>query len=361
LATISEDPPDGSRARWPVMKDVARLAGVSHQTVSRVVNGSPHVSPAARGRVQNAIKQLGYRPNLAARALVTRESMTLGVITVDTTNHGPASMLFGIEAAARAAGYFVTIATLRTVNVRTMREALDYLVAAGVDGVAVIAPVEAAVRAVQGANAQIPLVMVEVSGPEEVPSVMVDQVLGARLAVRHLVGLGHRHILHVSGPPRWSEAEARVRGWREELDAAGLLAHTVIEGDWSAQSGYRAAEAVLARPEATAVFAGNDQMALGLLKGLHDRGRSVPGDVSIVGFDDLPDSGFFIPALTTVRQDFRVVGRRCMEMLLALIRGERVTAAEPVAPELIVRQSTEAPRSGLVPPSAVPVRRPADG
>jgi DNA-binding LacI/PurR family transcriptional regulator len=247
MAIESEDPADGGRARWPVMADVARLAGVSHQTVSRVVNGHPHVSLAARGRVQHAIAQLGYRPNRAARALVTRESMTLGVITVDTTHYGPASTLFGIEDAARAAGYFLTLATLRTINSRTMRDTLDYLITAGVDGVAVIAPVDAAVRAVQGADSPIPLVMVEVSGPEEVPSVMVDQVLGARLAVRHLVELGHRHILHLSGPPHWSESDARIRGWREELGATGLAARAVIEGDWTAQSGYHAAAAVLAQ------------------------------------------------------------------------------------------------------------------
>ena len=335
---------DGGRPRSPVMADVARLAGVSHQTVSRVLNDHPHVSPEARERVQHAIAQLGYRPNRAARALVTRESMSLGVVTVDTTHYGPASTLFGIEGAARAAGYFVTLATLRTVNARTMREALDYLIAAAVDGIAVIAPVDSAVHAVHGLTSNVPLVMVEVSGPEEIPSVMVDQVLGARLAVRHLVGLGHRNIVHVSGPPRWSEAAARVRGWREELGAAGLSARPVIEGDWSARSGYDAAAAVLAT-DATAVFAGNDQMALGLMKAVHERGLSVPADLSVVGFDDLPDAPFFIPGLTTVRQDFEAVGQRCMETLLALMRGEGKIAPAPLTPELIVRESAAAPRS----------------
>ena len=345
MAVGGEVSVDGGRARSPVMADVARLAGVSHQTVSRVLNDHPHVSPDARERVQHAIAQLGYRPNRAARALVTRESMSLGVVTVDTTHFGPASTLFGIEGAARAAGYFVTLATLRTVNATTMREALDYLITAAVDGIAVIAPVDTAVHAVHGLTSNVPLVMVEVSGPEEIPSVMVDQVLGARLAVRHLIELGHRNILHVSGPPRWSEAEARIRGWREELGTAGLSARRVIEGDWSPQSGYDAAADVLAQTDATAVFAGNDQMALGLIKALHDRGLSVPADLSVVGFDDLPESPFFIPGLTTIRQDFEAVGQRCMETLLALMRGEgRVTPA-PVIPELIVRQSAAAPRS----------------
>jgi DNA-binding LacI/PurR family transcriptional regulator len=333
------------RDRSPVMADVARLAGVSHQTVSRVLNGHPHVSPDARDRVQHAIKQLGYRPNRAARALVTRESMSLGVVTVDTTHYGPARTLFGIESAARAAGYFVTLATLRTVSTYTMREALDYLINAAVDGIAVIAPVDTAVHAVHGLTSNVPLVMVEVSGPEEIPSVMVDQVLGARLAVRHLIELGHRTILHISGPPRWSEAEARVRGWREELGVAGLSARQVIEGDWTPQSGHDAAAKVLAQPDATAVFVGNDQMALGLIKALHEQGISVPQDLSVVGFDDLPESPFFIPGLTTIRQDFEAVGQRCMETLLALMRGgDKVTPA-PVIPELIMRQSAAAPRS----------------
>jgi DNA-binding LacI/PurR family transcriptional regulator len=344
MAVGSEVSVFGGRARSPVMADVARLAGVSHQTVSRVLNGHPHVSPEARERVQHAIAQLGYRPNRAARALVTRESMTLGVVTVDTTHYGPASTLFGIEGAARAAGYFVTLATLRTVNTTAMREALDYLITAAVDGIAVIAPVDSAVHAVHGLTSDVPLVMVEVSGPEEIPSVMVDQVLGARLAVRHLIGLGHRNILHLSGPPRWSEAAARVRGWREELDAAGLSARRVIEGDWSPQSGHDAAAEVLAHGDATAVFAGNDQMALGLIKALHERGLSVPADLSVVGFDDLPEAPFFIPPLTTIRQDFEAVGKRCMETLLALMRGEGAIAPVPVEPELIVRESAAPPR-----------------
>ena len=332
------------RDRSPVMADVARLAGVSHKTVSRVLNGHPHVSPDARDRVQHAIAQLGYRPNRAARSLVTRESMSLGVITVDTTHYGPASTLFGIEGAARAAGYFVTLATLRTVNATTMREALDYLITAAVDGIAVIAPVDAAVHAIHGLTPHIPLVMVEVSGPEEIPSVMVDQVLGARLAVRHLIDLGHHTILHLSGPPRWSEAQARIRGWREELATAGLSAPHVIEGDWSPQSGHHAATAVLAHPHATAVFAGNDQMALGLIKALHEHGLTIPTDLSIVGFDDLPEAPFFIPALTTIRQDFEAVGQRCMETLLTLMRGEGTITPAPVIPELIVRESAAAPR-----------------
>ena len=336
---------DGGRSRSPVMEDVARLAGVSHQTVSRVLNGLPHVSPEARERVQHAIAQLGYRRNRAARTLVTRESMSLGVVTVDTAHYGPTSTLFGIEGAARAAGYFVTLATLRTVNATTMREALDYLITAAVDGIAVIAPVDSAVHAVHGLTSNVPLVMVEVSGPEEIPSVTVDQVLGARLAVRHLIDLGHRNILHVSGPPRWSEAEARIHGWREELGAAGLPARRVIEGDWSPQSGYDAAAKVIAAKTATAVFAGNDQMALGLIKALHDGGLSVPDDLSVVGFDDLPEAPFFIPGLTTVRQDFEAVGQRCMETLLALIRGEGDIAPAPVIPELIVRRSAAAPRA----------------
>jgi DNA-binding LacI/PurR family transcriptional regulator len=344
MAASGEVSVGGGRMRLPVMADVARLAGVSHQTVSRVLNGHPHVSSDARDRVQHAIAQLGYRPNRAARSLVTRESMSLGVVTVDTTHYGPASTLFGIEGAARAAGYLVTLATLRTVNATTMREALDYLFTAAVDGIAVIAPVDAAVHAIHGLTPHVPLVMVEVSGSEEIPSVTVDQVLGARLAVRHLIDLGHRTILHISGPPRWSEAEARVRGWREELGTAGLSARQVIEGDWSPQSGHRAAAAVLAQPDATAVFASNDQMALGLIKALHEHGLSVPADLSVVGFDDLPESPFFIPALTTVRQDFEAVGQRCMETLLALMRGEGTITPVPVIPELIVRESAAAPR-----------------
>lgn len=350
-----------ARDRSPVMADVARLAGVSHQTVSRVLNGHPSVRPGTRARVETAIAQLGYRRNTAARALVTRQSRTFGVVSVDTSHYGPASTLFGIEQAAREAGYFVSFASVRHVDRTNMRVALDHLMSAGVDGIVVIAPIQAAVDAVHGLSASVPLVMLE-AGERASGNVVIDQVGGARLATRHLLDLGHRTVLHVRGPTDWLEAEARVRGWRDELAAAGRVAHEVLVGDWSPASGYAAGQRLAAMRDVTAVFVANDQMALGVMLALHEAGRAIPGNVSLVGFDDIPEAGFFLPPLTTVHQDFAEVGRRCIRRLLDLIYGagaDSATAArlvgadgcaasgrdapaptEPVQPVLIVRRST---------------------
>jgi DNA-binding LacI/PurR family transcriptional regulator len=335
---------DRSGVRRPVMMDVARLAGVSHQTVSRVLNEHPSVSEDTRRRVETAIVQLGYRRNTAARALVTRRTSTLGVVSVDTSHYGPAHTIFAIEEAARSAGYFVNFASLREINRAAMRAALDHLTDASVDGIVVIAPVQAAVEAVNGQQLDIPLVMVETSDRTDDLSVVVDQVAGARMATKHLLDLGHKSVLHVRGPETWVEADARTRGWMAELAAAHAVIPAVLTGDWSPASGYAAGLQIVDRDDVTAVFVGNDQMSLGIMRALYEGGRSVPGDVSIVGFDDIPEAEYFHVPLTTVRQDFAEVGRRCIERLLALIDGKAAPMRNAIQPELIVRASTGPPR-----------------
>jgi DNA-binding LacI/PurR family transcriptional regulator len=335
---------DRAGARRPVMADVARLAGVSHQTVSRVLNEHPSVSDDTRRRVETAIVQLGYRRNTAARALVTRRTSTLGVISVDTSQYGPAHTIFGIEEAARRAGYFINFASLREINRQAMRAALDHLTDASVDGIVVIAPVRAALEAVHGQRLDVPLVMVETSDRTDDLSVVVDQVAGARMATRHLLDLGHPTVLHVRGPETWVEADARARGWLAELAAARAVIPEVLTGDWSAASGYAAGLEIARRTEVTAVFAANDQMSLGIMRALYEAGRTVPGDVSIVGFDDMPEAEYFHVPLTTIRQDFAEVGRRCIERLLALIDGHTAPMRAAIQPELIVRGTTAPPR-----------------
>jgi DNA-binding LacI/PurR family transcriptional regulator len=326
------------------MADVARLAGVSHQTVSRVVNGHRSVTPATRNRVEVAIAQLGYRRNTAARALVTRRSGVLGVVSVDTSHYGPASTLLSIEEAARSVGYFVSFVSVKTVDQLEMRAALDHLMTANVDGIVVIAPMRAAVEAVHGLASEVPLVVVEGTGSAGVASVVIDQVHGSRLATGHLLDLGHRTVHHVRGPHDWLEAEARVRGWQAELSSRRAVARECLVGDWTPESGYRAGLQLAQDPDVTAAFVANDQMALGVILGLHRAGRSVPGDVSIVGFDDIPEAGYLIPPLTTVRQDFAEVGRRCLQQLLALVHGTADGLDHLVVrPELVVRASTAPP------------------
>jgi len=327
------------------MTDVAKLAGVSHQTVSRVLHDSPHVRRGTRDRVLAAIRQLDYRPNPVAQALVTGRSRSLGVVSFDTTLYGPASTLLGIEEAAHDRGYAVSIASLRSLNRASVVGAVQRLRDQGVDGVVVIAPQRAAVDALLHLPPEVPVVAVEAGPDDSVPVVAVDQLAGAAAATRHLLELGHRNIWHIAGPEDWLEAEQRIEGWRSSLRAAGVGEPPLYRGDWSARSGYDLGEHLLGERSMTAVFVANDQMALGLLRRLHEAGRATPGEVSVVGFDDIPEAAYFTPPLTTVRQDFAEVGRSCLHLLLAQIdRRERSWSRVVVAPELVVRGSTTVAR-----------------
>ncbi|GAA2644897.1 LacI family DNA-binding transcriptional regulator [Dactylosporangium fulvum] len=334
------------------MNDVARLAGVSHQTVSRVLNNHPSVSPATRARVLEAVRQLNYRPNAMARGLAGRRSRVVGVVSFDTILYGPASTLLGIERAARAAGYGVSIVTLEQVDHAGMVSALSALADQSVAGVVVIAPQTAAAAALHNMPMGMAAVAVESDTGGEIPAISVDQVTGARLAVRHLLELGHRKVWHLSGPRDWLETHGRIEGWRTTLEEAGLAAPKLMTGDWSARSGYAAGLELAGRDDVTAVFAGNDQMALGMMRAFHEHGIRVPDDVSIVGFDDIPEAEFLSPPLTTIRQDFDEVGRRCIAALLRVVEAdlrEGPDRPEPdprVAPTLVHRRSTAPPRPG---------------
>src|SRR6516225_1125028 len=213
-------PAQAGRSRPPVMADVARLAGVSHQTVSRVLNAHPNVKPQTRDSVLAAIAELGYRPNAAARTLVTRRTRTLGVVSFDTTLYGPASMLYGIERAA-AHSYFVSIASLPALDRRSVLGAVDRFLDQGVEGIIVIAPTTAAVAACSRIRAHVPLVALGCGTHAPLTSAAVDNGTGAALATRYLLGLGHRTVHHIAGPASWLDAQERISGWREALAKAG--------------------------------------------------------------------------------------------------------------------------------------------
>jgi DNA-binding LacI/PurR family transcriptional regulator len=337
------DKRDGRR-RTAVMADVAKLAGVSHQTVSRVINDSAQVRPETRRRVLAAMRQLDYRPNPAARALVTGRSRTVGVVSFDTTLYGPASTMFAIEQAAHAVGYFITIVSLHALDRVSVLNAVERLRVQGVDGILVISPQEGAAEALVNLPADVPLVAVEAGPAGSVPVVAVDQFGGAASATRLLLDLGHRAVHHVAGPRDWLEAQQRVEGWRSALAAAGAEAPPVLTGDWSPRSGYQLGQRLADDPTVTAVFVANDQMALGLLRAVHESGRRIPESVSVVGFDDIPEAQYFMPPLTTVRQDFGEMGRSALRMLLDVMQGSGQAAARlTVAPELVVRRSTGPP------------------
>ncbi|MFL6114049.1 MAG: LacI family DNA-binding transcriptional regulator [Catenulispora sp.] len=328
----------------PTMADVAQLAGVSHQTVSRVLNDQPNVRAETRARILDAIRELGYRPNSAARTLVTRKSQTLGVVSFDTTLFGPASMLYGIEQAARDADYFISIVSLRAMNRGSVLEAVDRLRDQAVEGIVVIAPQTSAAGVLAQASTGVPLVGAGCGPAEQVPMVAIDHREGGAMATRHLLDLGHRTVHHVTGPSGWLDAAGRAAGWRAELERAGRPVPPPLAGDWSARSGYAAGRALAVDPDVTAVFCANDHMALGLLRAFHEAGRQVPAEVSVVGFDDIPESSYFTPPLSTVRQDFSELGRRSLQLLVERIENPSAPPAHVlIGPDLIVRASTRPP------------------
>jgi LacI family transcriptional regulator len=330
------------------MTDVARLAGVSVMTVSRVLNGTQNVAAATRGRVESAMTRLSYQPNMMARGLVSGRSGTIGVVTFDTALFGPGSALLGIERAAREKGYGVSIVTLPSPTREAMAAALESLATRSADGVITIAPQIAAANALEQLSGSIPLVSVEAGHPGVAPLVRVHQRSGARMATEHLLDLGHESVWHIAGPDDWFEGRERVEGWRDALSDRGVAAPRLLHGDWSAASGYAAAQTILDDPSGvTAVFAGNDQMALGFLHAMFERGLTAPHPISVVGFDDIPESGYFSPGLTTVRQDFDELGRRGVEVLASMLSGEAVPRdlVSNIVPELVVRVSTASPGS----------------
>ncbi|MCO7219160.1 LacI family DNA-binding transcriptional regulator [Klenkia sp. PcliD-1-E] len=340
---MSTDTHGSAPARPLVMSDVAARAGVSHQTVSRVVNGHPNVAPRTRERVQQAIEELGYRPNAAARALVTGSSRTIGLVTIDVDQYGPAQTMIGLEQAARAAGYSLSVAILDRAGGLTIAEAVDRFVAQSVDAVVVHTAEVQALEALEQVDPPVPLVAVQMGGEGLGTAITVGQEAGAQLAVDHLLELGHTTVHHLAGPSYSVEARRRIQGWRTALARAGAPPGELWLGDWWPSSGHAVgtdlARRIRAGEPITAVFAGNDQMALGLMVALHEQGITVPGDVSVVGFDDVPEAPYFSPPLTTVRQDFAELGRRGVGLVLARIAGEDAGSDE-VDPQLLVRRST---------------------
>jgi DNA-binding LacI/PurR family transcriptional regulator len=327
--------------RAPNMADVASRAGVSHQTVWRVLNGSAVVRPATRERVLAAVEELGYRRNLAARHLVTNRSMAIGVLGPATAHFGPTSSMYAVEHALRDAGYR---ALLVSAEPDESRSALDGLLDQSVEALVVIAPYQSTLRAIEKVRAGVPIVVLQ-AGPTSMGiSVAVDQAAGVRAVVDHLVGQGHTRIQHIAGPRDFTDARLRADAFVRHIKRRGLPAIPAIYGDWSPESGYRAAQQ-LSDTSATAVFCANDQMALGAVHAFVEAGRAVPIDVSVVGFDDTPESGHMLPPLTTVHQDFEAVGHRAVRALLEELGGLEPKKLALIKPRLVIRASTAAPRN----------------
>ncbi len=326
-----------TRRGRPSIYDVAELAGVSHQTVSRVINGHASVREKTRAKVLDAMAKINYTPSSAARALASNRTQRIGVIVGSPTYYGPSSTLWGIEDAARAVGYTVAAISASFDQDSPFTKTYDQLKAQGIDALCVIAPQysHADLR-----DVDIPVVLIEAEPETEFLTVAVDQYAGALMAVDHLLELGHRRILHIAGSQDWGDGRIRARAYSDRMAEAGLDVPPIILGDWQADFGYEVGIDAATLGDATAVFVSNDQMALGLLHGLHSRGICVPDDLSIVGFDDIPEAKHFIPPLTTVRQDFHKLGRRAVRRLIDRLEGAEPTPNEMIAPKFTLREST---------------------
>lgn len=330
------------RSRPPAMIDVAALAGVSYQTVSRVVNRHPSVAQATRRRVQDAIAHLEYQPNGAARALVTGRGSTVAVFTGNTTLYGAAGMLEGIEDGATAAGLSVTITVLRDETAEAVARICRRVLAQPLAGTVSLTQDSVGRLALAAVPASVPSVGVGGSPVSERALAVVDERAGAAEATRHLLSLGHRTVHHVAIPHE-SRPGDRSTGWREALVQAGRRVPAVVQATWSARSGYDAGVVLARRRGVTAVLCGNDELAVGVVRALFDSGRRVPEDVSVVGFDDQPLAAFTRPALTTVRQDFPELGREAMTLLRLQIDGGTAVGTSVARAELVIRESTAPP------------------
>ncbi|MEW2403417.1 LacI family DNA-binding transcriptional regulator [Streptomyces sp. NPDC046862] len=337
----------GAGSSVPRSEDVARLAGVSRKTVSRVLNNEPYVSDESRRRVLAAAEELGYRLNHAARALASGRTRSIGVVALGTAGYGTASLLVGIEQAVRDAGYALRVVNTPDGDPQGIAGALESLLEQGVDGIVVSEPI------VEG---EVPLgVDVPVLFLGAPPAFTAARTLTvgvgahqlARAATDHLLDLGHRTVHHLAGPRRWYATKDRIEGWRAALAARDAHEPPVLNGDWSAASGYAAGRELASDSSVTAVFVAGDEMAIGLIHGLREAGRQVPEDVSVVGFDGNPVFAYVSPPLTTVRQPFEAASSEGIRLLLHAIEKpdtELPPANDPPV-ELIVRGSTASPPS----------------
>jgi DNA-binding LacI/PurR family transcriptional regulator len=325
------------------IRDVAAAAGVSYQTVSRVINDHPSVKPSTRDLVLAAIDDLGFRPNRAARALAGGPVQSVTVLTPDTTLYGPNAALQGIEEAARAAGFAVGIRVIESAAPDEVNDAVTRAIEPG-GSIIVIAYYTAGTMALAAVPPELPMVaMVETPVGDEgdgKPWVWLDDRKASFDATRYLLDLGHQTV-HYIAIPSSSDTSQRTAGWRSALEEAGAPIPQPVQCDWTPRSGYQAGRALATDLDVTAVLCGNDDLALGLMRATHEAGRSIPGDISVIGFDDVPLSEFLVPALTTVRMDFAELGRASFAKLRGLLDPRSVPEPAPwPEPRLVVREST---------------------
>jgi DNA-binding LacI/PurR family transcriptional regulator len=356
MAEVAPTDSSGTARRPPGGVDVARLASVSQKTVSRVMNNEPHVSPAVRSRVLDAAHQLGYRRNTAARALNLGRFQRIGVVSLGSSLYGPATLLAELERAVRDTAYSLSVVSTVEGQPHAIADAIDSLLSQGVDGVVLSEPIDEG----QTVRLDVPVVsfgeLVGLDGPS-VDVTGLDGAAASRVATEHLLSLGHRTVWHVSGRQGFGPARDRASGWLQALAAGGAPEPPVLDGDWTPASGYAAGVALARTAGVTAVFAANDEMAIGVIRALNDAGLAVPERVSVVGFDDIPVAAYVSPPLTTIRQDFAVMAARALALLIERIDGRGEPPEHDDLPiELVVRKSTASPPNDHRPDD--PTRRP---
>jgi len=329
-------------SRSVTLDDVAQLAGVSYQTVSRVLNRSEQVSTRTREKVEAAMQQLNYVPNRVAQQLAGKATRTLGLATSNLALMAPAQIASAIQQRAARAGYHLVIAMDSEDNPEAT---VNELMAQRVDAVLINIPLEAAeaekIRAMCGKK---PVLFLDADPHAVVSHCQYSNEQGARAAVAHLIALGHRQIGLLNGPVRSISARQREAIWRQVLADHQLSPCCVLRGDWSAKSGYQAMLTQLPDALPQALLVANDEMALGAMRALHQHGVAIPADISIVGYDDTAESAWYQPPLTTVRQDLQQLGTHSVDRVLAELRGEAVTS-RILEPVLVIRETTAVPAS----------------
>ena len=322
--------------------DVAQAAGVSHQTVSRFLKGFAGIRPETRVRVERALDELGYRPNLTARSLKSGRSHRIGALTHEVSHVGPSRIAQGASVAARGAGYVLDLVSLDVEDPSAIEESLELMAQLDLAGVLALSSTDDMTRAFEATRFRVPALIAVASdadgGRTDPAAVHLHELVG------HLGDLGHRRLVHIAGPAEWPASRLRMRAYEDAVRDLGLTSVGVLPGDWSARSGYDAIMALPQLPKATAYVAANDQTALGVMLALKERGLRIPDDISVVGIDDVADAAFFDPPLTTLHLEFEAQGRASVLALIARIEGADGAPSELASPRLVVRRS-----SGLAP------------
>jgi DNA-binding LacI/PurR family transcriptional regulator len=324
----------------PNMFDVADLAKVSHQTVSRVVNNHQSIRPETRARVEAAMQKLGYTPNRAAQTLKTAKSRIIGILTSDTHLNGPANIWQNAERAARAADYFTITCSVDPTSSTDVKKGIDYLSQIGIDGLIVITPHHETVEIARKALKRIPVVSIDSSLGSEKSAIKLNNFDDAYRATKHLIDLGHVGILHIAGPATFFEAVDRKAGYEAAMKDSKLKPLSQV-GEWSMDSGYEISKSMnYQASKVTAIFAASDHLALGALRDCHERKILVPNQLSLIGFDDLPEAEFSWPPLTTMRQDFQAIGEGAVQLLLEKLNEEKSKQVTPLISKLVDRETT---------------------